>query len=99
MNPFVAWLVEHHGRAYGPVGVLARDLRHWPLFPESGGHKKLRNFLESSAVDTSVLDAFDKAWAEWMTCLSPGCTAEAAGGSSSFCPAHGGRSHQAVRSW
>lgn len=96
-HPFVTWLVEHHGRDETPVGDLARDLRHSPDFPTWGGRADLRGYLYDVGVETWALEAFDQAWTAWKvpTCLSPGCGAKAAGGSSSFCPTHGGRFHHA----
>lgn len=97
----MTWLVEHHGKADTPVGDLARDVRHDPNFPVKGGREDLRNFLEEFAgADSWALEAFDQAWSAYKstpTCSSPGCTAKAAGGASSFCPAHGGRFHHAAK--
>lgn len=92
MHPFVTWFVKHYGKADTPVGDLARDLKGAYGVPESGD---LRGYLEDIGAEQWALDAYDEAWTAYTvpTCSSPGCTAKAAGGSSSFCPDHGGRFH------
>lgn len=92
-NPFVEWFVKHYGKADTPVGDLARDLKGAYGVPGSGD---LRGYLEDIGAEQWALNAYDEAWTAYQsvpTCSSPGCIAKAAGGSSCFCPAHGGRSH------
>jgi len=97
-HPFLTWLLSHYGAADTPRGDLARELKGAHGVPTSGN---LRPWLEREVRwDSWMLREYDKAWAEFTAprCLTPGCTYKAAGGASSYCPAHGGRSHHAAGS-
>lgn len=96
MSRFVGWLVDQHGNAPTPTGDLAREFGG--LLAESDELAELRRSLEYYVGPESwALEVFDDAWMVFSalpTCSSPGCEAKAAGGASSYCPEHGGRSHQ-----
>ena len=97
MAPFVQWLVAHHGKADTPTGDLARVFAS--SLADSDDRAELRTSVEYFVGPESwALDAFDAVWDEYKTptCRTPGCTAKAAGGGSSFCPLHGGRRHHAA---